>query len=387
MSWRIPLSDLDFGEEEKAALERVLTSRWLSMGPEVEAFEAEFAATHGARFACAVSNGTAALHLALLACKIGEGDEVIQPGINFVASANITIACGATPVFVDICGLDEPIIDSRLLEKSITSSTRAVIVMHYGGNLCRMDEIASLCATRGISLIEDACHAIAAVPPNDWGFAPEKRAGVLGDVGAFSFFANKNLATGEGGMVITDHEHVARAVRSYRSHGMTSLTWDRHRGHASAYDVTDHGFNYRFDELRAAIGRAQLRKVEANNAKRRKVLARYKHHFAGKNDWKLAFADRIERSAAHLAVAIAPDADARLAAATRLRGAGVQTSMHYPCITGFSGFSKWRDSPLPVSTEFARRAITLPLYPAMDDSCVDLVMEVLAEDFAAAEDR
>jgi len=321
------------------------------------------------------------LHLALLACKVGAGDEVIQPGINFVASANMTIACGATPVFVDICRLDEPILNSRILENSITSRTRAIIVMHYGGNLCQMDEIVSLCAARGISVIEDACHAVGALPPQGWGFTQKKRAGALGDVGAFSFFPNKNVATGEGGMVITDRDDIAKAVRSYRSHGMTSLTWDRHRGHASAYDVVDNGFNYRFDEIRAAIGRVQLGKVEVNNARRRKALARYKFHFAKKanRNWKLAFADRIDMSAAHLAVAIAPDADARLGAATRLRAARIQTSMHYPCITDFSALSKWGDSQLPVSSEFARRAITLPLYPALDDAHVDLVMEALAE--------
>src|ERR1019366_3102921 len=163
MTWRIPLSDLDFGPEEAAAVQRVLQSKWLSMGPETKAFEEEFAAFIGVKHAVAVSNGTAALHLAFLALGIGSHDQIIQPAVNFVASANMTKALGATPVFADICSLDEPAISpdsiSSLLSSisSLPSAPRpkAVVVMHYGGYCCRMAEIRSLCQEHGLALIED----------------------------------------------------------------------------------------------------------------------------------------------------------------------------------------------------------------------------------------
>ncbi len=160
--WRIPLSDLDYGEEEKEAVLRVLASKWLTMGPEVQAFEREFAEFLGVKHALAVANATAALHLAYLALGLGPGDEVIQPALNFVAAANMTVAVGAAPVFADIVGLDEPTIDPQDIERKITPRTKAVVVMHYGGYLCRMSEISDLCRRRGLALIEDACHAVGA---------------------------------------------------------------------------------------------------------------------------------------------------------------------------------------------------------------------------------
>ena len=143
--WRIPLSDLDFGSEELAAVQRVVLSKWLSMGAEVQAFEKEFSEMQGAQHALAVANASAGLHLALLALGLGPGDEIIQPALNFVAAANMTMAVGATPVFADIIDLSEPTIDPRHVEHLITERTRAVVVMHYGGNLCRMAELAEIC--------------------------------------------------------------------------------------------------------------------------------------------------------------------------------------------------------------------------------------------------
>jgi dTDP-4-amino-4,6-dideoxygalactose transaminase len=157
--WRIPLSDLSFGADEEEAVLRVLRSRWLSMGPEVQAFEQEFASLLNVKHALAVANGTAAIHLAYAAAGLGPGDEVIQPAINFVAAANMTMAVGATPVFADIIGLREPTIDPAEIERLITPRSKAVVVMHYGGYVCHMAEINALCRERGLLVIEDACHA------------------------------------------------------------------------------------------------------------------------------------------------------------------------------------------------------------------------------------
>ena len=159
---RIPLSDIDYGSEEEAAIIRVLRSRWLSMGLEVQSFESELAAMLEVRHVFAVSSGTAALHMACLALGLGPGDEVIQPAINFVAAANTTIAAGATPVFADIIGATEPTIDPEAVASLITPSTKAIVAMHYGGYPCRLAELTSLCERHGIALIEDACHAIGA---------------------------------------------------------------------------------------------------------------------------------------------------------------------------------------------------------------------------------
>jgi len=271
--WRVPLSDLDYGSEEANAVQRVIASKWLSMGPEVQAFEQEFAAMQGSKHALAVSSATAGLHLALLALGVGPGDEVVQPALNFVATANMTVAVGATPVFADICSLDEPTIDPSEVERLISPRTKAAVVMHYGGSLCRMAELTELCTAHGVAIVEDACHAVGVAYRDARNRRPNGiMAGSIGDISAFSFFANRNIASGEGGMVVTNRADLAERVRLLRSYGMTTLTWDRHKGHAGSYDVMNPGYNYRLDELHAALGRAQLKKLERNNQRRRNLL-------------------------------------------------------------------------------------------------------------------
>jgi dTDP-4-amino-4,6-dideoxygalactose transaminase len=379
--WRVPLSDLDIGTEEIASVQRVVLSKWLSMGAEVQAFEKEFATMQGARHALAVANATAGLHLAFLALGLGPGDEIIQPALNFVAAANMTIAVGASPVFADIIDLHEPTIDPRDVERLITPRTKAVVVMHYGGNLCRMAELVKLCEVRGLMLIEDACHAVGARYRDKLNTNPPHgmMAGSIGDISAFSFFANKNIATGEGGMVITDRDDLAERVRLLRSHGMSSLTWDRHEGHASSYDVVLNGYNYRFDEIHAALGRAQLAKVMQNNERRRRLLGLYREHLKALSEWDMPFGETVGDSAAHLMVALAPSAGKRREVAQNLRDAGIQTSLHFPCVPDFKAFAAWQTDTVERSREFIARAITLPLFPTMTDVQVLKVCKVLEE--------
>ena len=376
--WRIPLSDLDYGSEEANAVQSVIASKWLSMGPEVHAFEQEFAAMQEAKHALAVSSATAGLHLALLALGVGPGNEVIQPALNFVAAANMTIAVGAMPVFADICSVDEPTIDPSEVERLISPRTKAVVVMHYGGSLCRMGELIELCAARGIAIVEDACHAVG-VPYHDarnrW---PNGiMAGSIGDIGAFSFFANKNIASGEGGMVVTNRADLAERVRLLRSHGMTTLTWDRHKGHAGSYDVVNPGYNYRLDELHAALGRAQLTKLERNNQRRRSLLALYKEAVQSLSGWTMPFAETIEYSSGHLMVIVAPDPEIKQGAVHALRQSGIQSSLHYPCIADFSGFEEGSDSGLELTRQFTSCAITLPLYPTLNPDRINDIIKVL----------
>jgi len=376
--WRIPLSDLDYGNEEANAVQRVIASKWLSMGPEVQAFEQEFAAMQEAKHALAVSSATAGLHLALLALGVGPGDEVIQPALNFVAAANMTVAMGATPVFADICSLDEPTIDPSEVERLISPRTKAVVVMHYGGSLCRMAELTELCAARGIAVVEDACHAVGIAyhdARNRW--PNGVMAGSIGDISAFSFFSNKNIASGEGGMVVTNRADLAERVRLLRSHGMTSLTWDRHKGHASSYDVVNPGYNYRLDELHAALGRAQLKKLERNNQRRRDLLLSYRVAMRPLSGWIMPFAEAIEYSSGHLMVVVAPEPEIKQRAVQALRKSGIQSSMHYPCVADFTGFERGSDKDLEVTREFTSRAITLPLYPTLDPDRINGIVEVL----------
>jgi dTDP-4-amino-4,6-dideoxygalactose transaminase len=376
--WRIPLSVLDYGVEEAAAAQRVIASKWLSMGAEVIAFEREFAAMQSARHAYAVSNATAALHLAMHAIGIGPGDEVIQPAINFVASANITLLAGATPVFADICSLAEPTIDPRHVERLITPRTKAVIPMHYGGNLARMSELLELCRRHGLALIEDSCHAVGAAYHDAAGRPPHgTMAGSIGDFGTFSFYANKNLACGEGGMVVTNRDDLGERIQLLRSHGMTRSSWDRHHGRVGSYDIAMPGFNYRLDELHAAIGRAQLAKLMGGNERRRELLARYRDGLRGAERWLMVFADQVEHSAGHLMVAVAASSDMRARAVHALRESGIQSSMHYPSILEFTGYRERFTDVLELTHQFANRAITLPMHPGLRVEQVDEIVHIL----------
>jgi dTDP-4-amino-4,6-dideoxygalactose transaminase len=298
--------------------------------------------------------------------------------LNFVASANMTVAVGATPVFADICSLGEPTIDPSEVERLISPRTKAVVAMHYGGSLCRMAELTELCAAHGIAIVEDACHAVGVAyhdARNRW--PNGVMAGSIGHLSAFSFFSNKNIAAGEGGMVVTNRADLADRVRLLRSHGMTTLTWDRHKGHAGSYDVVNPGYNYRLDELHAALGRAQLKKLERNNQRRRERLALYREAVRSLACWTMPFANTIDNSSGHLMVIVAPDPDVRERAVRALREAGIQSSMHYPCVADFSGFASGTAAGLEMTRQFTRRAVTLPLYPTLDADRINDIVEIL----------
>jgi len=374
-TWRYTLAETTLGAEEQAAVQEVMASAWLSMGPRTQAFEAAFADKLGARHAVAVSNGTAALHLAFLAAGIGPGDEVIQPSLTFVASANMTLAVGAVPVFADICSLTDPTIDPQDVARKITPRTKAIVVMHYGGYPARIAELKALADAHGLTLIEDACHGPAQTVPE-----LENRAlGTFGAMGTFSFFANKNMTTGEGGIVVTDDDDLAAAVRALRSHGMSTMTWDRHKGRASTYDVARHGFNYRIDELRSAIGLAQLAKLDAANAGRRAVAAEYARNFATAGLPGVAYVngDRPLAGSGHIAGLIVPRA-ARDGVRETLKAEGIQTSLHYPPIHQFSAYAKLCDGiELALTEELAERVITLPIHPGLTAQDVGIICDVL----------
>jgi dTDP-4-amino-4,6-dideoxygalactose transaminase len=371
--WAVPLSDVEVDAEIRNAVDAVVDSGWWSMGPKVEQFEEAFAAFCGSKHALAVSNGTAALHLALLAAGIGHGDEVIVPSLNFVAAANTIVNVGADPVFCDIVGPSDLNMNPSDVEAAVGPATKAIVVLHYGGFPCDIASVLEIAERHALTVIEDAAHAVGSTVAG-------RMCGTFGRAGCFSFFANKNLPVGEGGMVVTDDDELAAGIRLLRSHGMTTLTWERHKGHAHSYDVMRPGFNYRLDELRAAIGLVQLRRLPAANRARAEVSSRYRVGLDGANGILMPFAKQGEEtiSAHHLAVAVLPDktqASVRAFLAERR----VQTSVHYPPIHGFSYYRDRNRRRLGVTDDVSARLVTLPLFAHLSPEQADLVVDTLLE--------
>ncbi len=373
-AWEVPLSDVLVDEQLLAAAHETLASGWWSMGPRVQEFEQAFAETVGAGEAIAVANGTAALHLALLAVGCGPGDEVVIPSLNFVAAANTVMVSGAKPVFCDVLGPDDLNLDPADLEAAVGERTKALLVLHYGGFACDLDRVQRIAERYGLAVIEDAAHAPGAR-------ADGRACGTVGAAGCFSFFSNKNLPVGEGGMIVTSDAELAARLRLLRSHGMTTLTWDRHRGHASTYDVVDYGFNYRLDELRAAIGLVQLRRLEQENAARAAVVQRYRRELDDVKGLVVPFgAHEPESSSHHLAVVLLPPDVPRRHVQEALGARRIQTSVHYPPIHRFSAYAELAARrPLPQTDAVADRLLTLPLFGHMKSSQVDQVVAALRD--------
>jgi dTDP-4-amino-4,6-dideoxygalactose transaminase len=375
-AWTVPLADVVVPEEDIAVVADVYRSGWLSMGPQTEALERDFAAYTGARHALAVANGTAALHLICAAAELGAGDEVVVPSMTFVATVNAIAYTGATPVFADIAGLTEPWLHPDAVEAVVTERTKAIMTMTYGGHPGSTADLARLARERGLVLLEDAAHAA-----GSW--LGDRHLGTLGLAGAFSFFSNKNLAVGEGGMVVTDDDAVAARMRLLRSHGMTTLTWDRHRGHASAYDVVDLGFNYRIDEPRAALARRRLERLDDENVRRARLDARYRELLADIERLTPGLVPTTGDRLAHHLFVVVLDADAdRDGFRQALAARGIQTSLHYPPAHRFSIYAG--DAELPVTDTYGARAVTLPMFATMTDEQQDEVVEAARAALAVA---
>jgi len=374
MTWRVPFADVRLGAEEKAAVAAVLDSNWLTMGPKTEAFEHAFAAAMNVRglHAVAVANCTAALHLAVAALEIGPGDEVIVPSLTFVATANAARYVGATVVFADIVSEDDWTIDPADVARKITPRTRAIIPVHYGGYPCRMDELMRLAQRHGLKVIEDASHA----PLSTWN---EHTLGAIGDIGCFSFFGNKNMTTGEGGMVVARDERHIEFSKRMRSHGMSSNTYERWRGHAFGYDVIGLGWNYRIDEMRAALGLVQLTKVARFNRIRRELTHRYRAKLAQlASSVRVPFHDVDGDLAFHIFPVLLPEGGPdRQAVMERLREKGIQTSIHYRPIHWMTDFGRAESVALPVTDQIAPHILTLPLSPSLTTEQIDDVVESL----------
>ena len=365
----LSLSEPILGEAEKRAVIETIDSGWITMGERVQQFEREFALMHGFEEAVAVNSCTAGLHIALAALGIGEGDEVLVPSATFVATINVIKYVGATPVFVDIESMTEPHISLSAAEQAVTEKTAAVIIMHYGGYLCDVKAWRQFADKHNLKLIEDAAHS----PACD-GVAVE------GDITSFSFFSNKNMTTSEGGMLLAQTPELIARLRNLRSHGMTTVTLDRHKGHAYSYDVIDLGFNYRLDEIRAAIGIEQLKRLKEWNVSRKQGAELYKSLLRG-NDVgiELPFSDN-SHTVGHLMAVLLPASISRELVMDKLRAQGIQSSIHYPPAHKFSYYQEqYPNVSLPITEEYCARELSLPLHPGLDDQDIERVCQAIVQ--------
>lgn len=372
--WKVQLFKLNYDDREVQAVVDVIKSGWITMGEKTKEFEKKFGEFLGRETKCtAVSSGTAALHMALLALGITARDEVIIPALTFVADINVVKMVGAKPVLADSISFEDWNIDPAEIERKITDKSKAVIVVHYAGNPCNMDVIKEICERYNLFLIEDVAHAVGA----EYNL---QKCGTFGDIACFSFFTNKNLSVGEGGMYVTRSEELDKKGKCLRSHGMTSLTLDRHQGRAISYDVVLPGLNYRIDEMRAALGIVQIEKLPDANRQREVLTQTYIKHLSEVNGLIIPFVDHPDCIPSyHIFPILLPKGVNRLSIINSLKDKGIQTSIHYPIFREFSAYKDGNLSDTPMSNEISKRELTLPLYPTMTIDEVKFVADALKE--------
>lgn len=371
MNYSIPLFDLNYSEEEEQAVIRTLRSKWISMGQNVQDVEQRFAVHLGVKHAIAVSSCTAALHMAMQLLNIGVGDEVIVPSLTFVATANAIRYVGATPVFVDITGHNDFSIDPADIKKKITSATKAIIAMHYGGFACDMDSIMGIARDQRIHVVEDAAHS----PDAEY---KGKKLGAIGDIGCFSFYSNKNITCAEGGLVATSNDAYAERAKLLRSHGMTTVSFDRAKGHATSYDVVDLGYNYRLDDIRAALLLEQMKKLDADIRQRKTLRLAYLDALSGIDGIVVPYMNASDKSSNYIFPIVLRDGNAmrREEVRTRLANYGIQTSVHYPAVHRFSVYKQFA-SELPKTEYVTDNEITLPFFPGLTNQHVEYISDML----------
>lgn len=373
MAYQIPLFDLNFDEREAQAAYDTIKSGWISTGPKCNELEQMFRDMLHVGHAVSMTNCTDALFLCCKVCGVDQGDEVIVPSLTFAASANCIRYAGGTPVFADIVGPDHINIDPESIRCKITEKTKAIIVVHMAGFPAKMDEILAIAKEHHLKVIEDACHG----PLSEY---KGKKLGTLGDCAAFSFFSNKNISTGEGGMFVSNNKEFADRARLLRSHGMTTMSYQRASGHATNYDIVELGYNFRLDDIRASIAIEQMKKLPGDLEKRAKVRQRYVDRISELKDVILPFGDHQEVSSNYIlpTVMVTGTREDRDHVRDLIHAAGVQTSVHYPAI---HQFSIYRDYPVDLpQTEFVTdHEITLPMYAKLTMEQVDYIVDTYKE--------
>mgnify|MGYP000108261587 CR=1 FL=1 len=365
----IPYGRQEIDEDDIAAVVEVLRSDWLTTGPVVEKFEHSFAELVGAEHAVAVTNGTAALHLAMLAAGIGPGDEVIVPTMTFAASANAARYVGASVRFCDVRP-DTLGIDVEQAAQLVTSRTRAIVVVDYAGIPCDLDAVMQIAVTHGMVVIEDACHAVGATYRG-------RRVGSIAHLSTFSFHPVKHLTTGEGGMVTTADSDLDRRLRRLRNHGINTDFRQRETAGTWEYDVVELGYNFRLSDINAALGASQVAKVPGWVNRRRELAARYRQLLDGLPVTVLTEPADVVASW-HLFPVLLDTGEGRPARSevfAALRGAGIGVNVHYRPLHLHTTFAETATSQrLPVAEDAYARLLSLPVWHGLQDEEQDRVV-------------
>jgi perosamine synthetase len=371
----LPYGRQQIDDDDVAAVVAALRSGWLTTGPQVAAFEHDFAAAAGTREAVAVSNGTAALHAAVAALDIGPGDEVIVPTITFAASANCVVFQGGTPVFADV-DPNTLLLDPSQVEAKITSHTRAIIAVDYTGQPCDYDALTALAARHNLALIADACHAVG-------GSYRGRPVGSLAHLSTFSFHPVKHMTTGEGGMITTDDAALAQRMRTFRNHGITTDYRQREQQGSWFYEMVELGYNYRITDIQCALGRSQLAKLPQWVARRQAIARQYDTAFA-EIPGVTPLAVRPDCAHAYHLYVVRFDPQqvgrARADIFAALRGANIGVNVHYipvhlhPYYRQHFGTAPGQ---CPVAEAAYEQIISLPMFAGMSDDDVEDVVAVI----------
>jgi len=374
----LPFHRSDVGEEEVAEVVEVLRSGWLTTGPKVREFEREFAAMVGAQHAIAVNSCTAALHLALEAIGICEGDEVLVPTMTFAATAEVVTYFKAKPVLLD-CTESTLNLNTDLIEKTITKKTKAIIPVHFAGHPCDLKPIHAIAKANNLHVIEDAAHAL---PARYHG----KMIGSISDITCFSFYATKNITTGEGGMITTDNAEWAARMRMMSLHGLSRDAWNRYSSQGSwYYEILSPGFKYNLTDIAAALGLAQLKKCDRFWKGREQYAARYREGFKDLLEIVCPQTDAHVQHAWHLYV-IQLELDrlriSRDEFIRQLQEAGVGCSVHFIPLhlhPYHRDKGSYRPEDFPVSSRVFQRIVSLPLYSKMTEDEIDRVIGIVRD--------
>ena len=370
---KFPAYEPWISDEDKKIVKKTLTQSMLTLGPQLEKFENDFCKYSKAKYAVAVSNCTAALHLSLMALGIKKDDEVIIPDLTFVADANAILACNAKPVIVDI-NKENFFLSISNIKKNITKKTKAIIPVHIYGQVCNIEEILDVAKDNNLKVIEDCAHAVGT-------FHKSKHVGTLGNTGCFSFYPTKNITTAEGGMVITNSEKIAEKVRHLRNHGMTKSLKSRYSSeYPWIFDIKQPGYNYRLDEIRAALGITQLKRIKKINELRKKASSYYNKNL--QNIPGIILPDMVndKTHSYHLYTirVTKPYKLTRNQLFKKLKDNGIRTTVYWMPIHKYTAYRKFvKTSNILNTTKIYDEILALPLFPNISKKHQDAVIKVI----------
>ncbi len=370
---KFPAYEPWISKEDEKIITKTLKQTMLTLGPQLEKFENDFSKYSKAKYAVAVSNCTAALHLSLKALGIKENDEVIIPDLTFVADANAVLACNAKPVVVDI-NKENFFFSISNVKKNISNKTKAIIPVHIYGQVCNIEEILDLAKDNNLKVIEDCAHAVGT-------FHKSKHVGTIGNTGCFSFYPTKNITTAEGGMVTTNSKEIAEKIRQLRSHGMTKSLKNRYSSeYPWVFDIVEPGYNYRLDEIRCALGITQLKRIKKINELRKKASLYY--HKNLQNIPGIILPDMVsDRSHSYHLYTIRVTKSFKLSRNQlykKLKDNGIRTTVYWMPIHEYAAFRKFsKKSNIVNTTKIYDEILALPLFPNISKKHQDAVIKVI----------